>query len=807
MKMILIKKGYASLSYVVGRALIAACVIGLMACSSPTEKANKFYEKGAVLLQQGELDKARIEFQNALQIKEDMTSAWFGMAQVAERKGEWDKLFGYLNKVLDRDPKHLEANLKLGRLLLAAGKLDKALAASDTTMALAKDHADVLALRAAVLYKLDDKKGAVEQANAALAKDTNNVDALVVLATERLAAKDGVKAIEYLDRGLKVNEKNIALQLIKVQAFESLAKLDDAEQVFRKLIALYPETRALRHILAQFYLSHGRKDAAEAEYRAIATENPTDATARLDVVRFVYAVNGQKAAMQELEGMIAKDSANNELKFALAGLYQSQNNRKAAETIFRSIIEKSGNSPDGIKARGLLAAALLAGGDKIAAKTLIDEVLAKDQRNEQGLLLKASMAIDERQYDQAIADLRSILRDVPNSARALLMLAKAHEMAGSPELAQEHYMKAFQASKQAAAFGMAYGEFLLKRGQAARAADVAEETLKTAPGNVPAMKLLAQARINQGNWVGAQAVADEMQKLDKQGQTADQIRGVVFAARKNYSESIAAFKRAYDAAPTEIQPMVALVRSYLMAGKTSEAISFLKSVVQASPDNTGARLLQGQLYAANGDKAAAMEAFHAVISQQPKSPVGYTGMANLHLRSGNSAEAEKVVAQGLAAVPGDFSLRMTQAGIYELSGRFDEAIKLYEELLKERPNADVIANNLASLLADHRTDKASLARAHELAQRFKRSDVPQFKDTLGWTSFKQGKADEAAQLIGEASKKLPDLAVFRYHLGMSYLAQNKKDAARQELEKALSLGDGKNFIEAEQAKQALKGLK
>ena len=125
-----------------------------------------------------------------------------------------------------------------------------------------------------MLYKLDNKAGAIEQANAALAKDANNVDALVVLATERLAANDAEKAIEYLDRGLKVNEKNIALQLIKVQAFESLTKTDSAEAVFRRLIALYPETRALRHILAQFYLSHGRQDAAEAEYRAIMAANP-----------------------------------------------------------------------------------------------------------------------------------------------------------------------------------------------------------------------------------------------------------------------------------------------------------------------------------------------------------------------------------------------------------------------------------------------------------------------------------------------------------------------------------------------------
>jgi len=248
------------------------------------------------------------------------------------------------------------------------------------------------------------------------------------------------------------------------------------------------------------------------------------------------------------------------------------------------------------------------------------------------------------------------------------------------------------------------------------------------------------------------------------------------------------------------------VRSYMLAGKNNEAIAFLNSVVQASPDNVSARLLLGQLQAFKGDEAAAAQSFQTVISRQAKDPIGYVNLANLHIRAKRFTEAEQVVTQGLTAIPGDFALRMTQAGIYELSGRFDDAIKLYEQLLKDRPNADVVANNLSSLLSDHRTDKASLARAHELALRFKRSDVPQFQDTLGWASYKIGKPVDASQLIEDASKKIPDLPVFRYHLGMSYLAMNKPDAARKELEKALELGKGKDFPESDEVKKALKGL-
>ena len=50
-----------------------------------------------------------------------------------------------------------------------------------------------------------------------------------------------------------------------------------------------------------------------------------------------------------------------------------------------------------------------------------------------------------------------------------------------------------------------------------------------------------------------------------------------------------------------------------------------------------------------------------------------------------------------------------------IQGKFDEAIALYEALLKERPEADVLINNLASLLSENRQDKESLRRAYEMA--------------------------------------------------------------------------------------------
>lgn len=778
----------------------------LAGCSSPTEKATDFYNKGVELLKSGELVKAKLEFQNALQINNKMLAAWVGLAEIAEKQAEWKAEFGILNKVLELDPKNLQAQVKLGRLLLMSGQLDKALDASNKAFALDKGDVSVLALRAAVFLKLDDAKGAVENANLALAKDPNYVDALTVLAVERLNAGDAVKAIEYLDLGLKQDDKNLVLQLIKIQALGNLAKLDMAEEVFRKLIKFYPETLEIRNALAQFYVDHDRKADAEKEMRAVVESNPGNLKAKLDLVRFLNSVNGPQAARQALEGFAQKELANNSLQFALVSLYQSQNDGKAAESVLRDIMKREGNAKDGIVAKGMLAGMLLVSGEKKAVLQMVDEMLAVDKRNEQALLLKASLEAGEGKLDEAISDLRTILHDTPNSSRALLLLARAHEQAGSPELADENYLNAFRAGKMSSMFGLPYAQFLLKRNQPERAEKILESILSSEPGNQVVLRMLAQSKIARSDWVGAQAIADQVRKAGNKDSMAEQITGAIFAGQKNYAESISAFKRAYEASPSQIQPVVALVRTYLMAGKVKEASVFLDSIIKNSPNNVGARLMQGQLFSLTGEIEKAKESFNSVIKMEPKNPVAYQQLAAIYMQNKQNAEAMTVIEQGLAQLPDDMGLRLAKAGMFETSGKYDDAINIYEAMLKDSPNADVVANNLASLLSEYKTDKPSLDRAFELAQRFKKSDVPQFKDTLGWASYKVGKYDDAKSMLNSAAEQLPGMPIFHYHLGMNYLAKSDKVNARKELEKALQLAGNAPFEQADEIRKTLKGL-
>jgi tetratricopeptide (TPR) repeat protein len=150
---------------------------------------------------------------------------------------------------------------------------------------------------------------------------------------------------------------------------------------------------------------------------------------------------------------------------------------------------------------------------------------------------------------------------------------------------------------------------------------------------------------------------------------------------------------------------------------------------------------------------------------------------------------------------------MAQAGLLEIQEEYQKAISVYEEILKVRPNMDVVANNLASLMSTVYDDEENLRLAYTYAKRFRSSSVPHFQDTLGWIHYKLGEFELSTELLEKAVEKMPEFGTLRYHLGMSYLAENRKDKALTEFSKAVEIGAASAYPELDQAKKQLETLK
>jgi tetratricopeptide (TPR) repeat protein len=176
----------------------------------------------------------------------------------------------------------------------------------------------------------------------------------------------------------------------------------------------------------------------------------------------------------------------------------------------------------------------------------------------------------------------------------------------------------------------------------------------------------------------------------------------------------------------------------------------------------------------------------------PDRAQAYEILYRTYLSRGQQDKAAALIERGLAAAPDNDALKVYKADVLLSQGRREEALDLYSELIKVRPNDRIIANNFVSLSSDLRQDEKSVARALEVAKVIENLSNPYFRDTVGWAYYRAGEYDKALQYLKEAAAGAENNGEILYHLGAAQAASGDEAAAKATLEKALSVS-GEDF--------------
>lgn len=367
-----------------------------------------------------------------------------------------------------------------------------------------------------------------------------------------------------------------------------------------------------------------------------------------------------------------------------------------------------------------------------------------------------------------------------------LLSALTNERRGSMRQADDDYAEAVRRSNYDPRIALSYAHFMGRRGRIEEAWDFLVKVKERWPDNPEVLTALAQIALTRQDWVAAQDAAQSIRNIGDPHTIAAQIEGAALVGQGKVDEAIAVYQSAAASAPSAEQPMALLVAALVRARKTDQAVAVLDSALQANPDNAAAYILMGSILATDAPKRAE-DNFRLAIEKHPDKAAGYVALARFQIGGKNVDDAIATVRSGLQRQPEDMMLRLTLAGALEQTGQYEAAIAEYEHMLRRQPNSLIAANNLASLLSDRREDEASLARARTLAASLRESQVPQFMDTLGWVSYRTGDYKDAVLLLTKAAAALPERAIVRYHLGMSFLANRQAAEAAEQLTAALAL--------------------
>ena len=769
------------------RCFLIVPLLLVSACGSPEQRAQSYYDRGMALIEKKDDFAARLELLKAVKYKSDKIEVWRALAGINERVKAYQFLFDDLRRIVELDPNDVEARIKLGKMLLGGGAPEAALKIVEGGGEAVNKNADLLALKAAILLKMRDTSAGLIDARAATGLDPGNVDAAIMLASDKLSKGDLDGALQILSAPTIASKNDSRVEQIRAQIFVKKGDLAQAEIILHKLIEQKPQDIGLRDQLVRVYVAQRRLDDAEKELRTIATANPENAGAELDLVRFLNGVKGVAVAKEELVTRIKVGGDLFPYEMALADIDFAQGKFDDSVALLERLISTPGSPEHTLAAQTKLADLFFRKANYPAAEKVVSDILKKDPQNISGLKIRGSIRIEQGQFESAIADLREALNGQPKSSELLLLMALAYERDGKLELAERQYADAAKSASGNPAVILQYVAFLQRQGRIAQAEDVLTEAASANPRSIDVLRAFAQIRLARQNWTGALAVADSIQAIGNDHGVADEIRGVAFAGQNKMEQSIAALEAAHASSPDALQPIVTLVTAYLRTAKADKAEALLKDMLKKYPENAQLSLLMGSTQLAKNNSEEAITSFKSVIAQHPKEPAGYDALFNLYVRQKNYDQASKILQEGLRELPDNLNLQLALAGVMIETGDHDGAIAKYKSILKDKPNIPVAINNLASLLLDFRTDKDSLDRAYSLAAGLKNSTVPQFQDTLGWAQYRQGDFKTAVATLEGAEAKLPNLGSIRYHLGMSYIATGQTEKASEQLKAALQL--------------------
>jgi len=794
------------------RTLIAISLVStaLSACSGVDARKHEFLERGQTYYNNKNYDKARVELRNALQIDPKFVEARYLAGQVAEKRNDIREAAGQYQAAVDANPKYQPARAALARIFVIGGLQDKAGELCEEGLKDDPANAALLTVRGA----LHAQRGQLEQAlnDAELANRQKPNDEYTISLLASLYKQSGRidKAVEVIEEGIKQSPNSIDLRIVLADLDSARQDYSGVEAQLKQIIQLEPKSMAHRARLSQFYLFQKNVDEAEKVWRQAITNLPDQIDAKLALVNMLWMQRNEETAVSEMEKMVNAESRNNELKLAMAGYLQRQNKLDRAEQIYQEVIKKEDRDAKGLQARDQLAALYLRRddgklNDESRAQKLIEEVLKENARDNDALVLRANVALKHGDAATAITDLRSVLRDQPNSTALMRALARAHLQNNDTTLAEETLRDAVQTDPADVESRKLLAKLLLQNGKSEQARPFLEQlAAQNDKVDLEILDGLFKAQLTAKDYPAAQSTVDKTQQQYPQLATGWYYAALLSEAQKNRELARKQYEHALEVQPEVAEPLVALVRMDMVDKDTKSAMNRLNAVIAKHPDNAIAHNLRGELLLTDKQWNEAGNAFRQTINIAPEWPVAYRNLATTQLQQKQLNEAIATFQAGVAK-SSDMSLVVNLAMLQENAGKPDDAIKTYEQWMEQKPKSVPVANNLVMLLLNYRgDDKNAMEHAAKLTDMLATSSDPALLDTRGWYKYKRGDYQGAVNLLQQAAGSVNPSPTVRYHLGMALLKTGNNASARTNLQAAVS--SGQSFFGIDEAKSALNSI-
>lgn len=361
--------------------------------------------RGVAALRSGDTATARGQFETALAHSPEHAGPLTNLSIVYSREGRHREALDHAQRARDLKPDHHGIRANYALALLRAGEEERAL----TVMGNPSDWPDDLELlvTAAQVYSNMQRYQSMEEvARGAVAIDSENPEALLLLGTAIMGQSDDLlhrppearvrEALDLFTKVLQLSEninelaeERVIAWTNRAAAFGHMGESDAGIADCIAALAADPEAHQARRNLALFYLEDGRNDLAKPQLAKLKGTEADD-SARILLARVALREDRPRAALEELQPLITAQASGD--RFGAAA---------------ELALEAYKRLPDDVTGREFL--------------NRLEELAESDANISAIIAIHASA----EQFSSAVERLNGAIAQAPESERARLVIALA----------------------------------------------------------------------------------------------------------------------------------------------------------------------------------------------------------------------------------------------------------------------------------------------------------------------------------------------------------------------------------------------
>ncbi|MHB8388096.1 MAG: tetratricopeptide repeat protein [Acidobacteriaceae bacterium] len=598
--------------------------------------------------------------------------------------------------------------------------------------------------------------------------------------------KAGVELKDALQIEPKNSEAYYWYGLIK----EKQQNFQAAFQGYANAVKLDPSNLLAKAKLGKFYLMAGHLAKAKKLVAEILSAQPDNPPGRVLKAALMARQGNVSGAIQEAKSVVAADPTQTDAISLLAAIYVNKSQYANAQQVLQQGVT---TNPKSVQLRANLVVVLARLGHLKQAGQQLQDLIALDPSNFAFRLHLAQLYVTQKQPKKAEAVIRAAVQAKPEDERRYMALASLLASSGDVPAAEKE-LKIGISKVSSTSYGL---RFVLAHLYAAtNAPKKAEQEYhriieldKVGPGGLRARTRLAQMMLAEKRPQVAKKLISQVLGQDPTDAPALLVQGEMELVHRHPGAAIGNFRVVLHDQPNAVNVIRLLAVAHLMNHEPQLAVQTYEKAISQYPHDMAIRFSMVGMLVDMKKYHSATRQLQTVISMAPKSEdavKGYIALAKVALIRRKPAVAVATFKKGLAAMPGNPTLMVSLAQVYQSEGHPNRAIATYTATIHRYPKLDIAANNLAALILSTRTDKADMIKALGLAKRFEHARNPALLDTLGWAYFKNHRYRHAIAVLEHAVSLAPQAGVLQYHLGMAYDKHNDRPDAVQHLKAAVA---------------------